>query len=142
MDGVLVDARELHYQALNRALASVGDEFVITRKEHLSTYDGLPTTKKLQMLSANKGLSVDTHDLVWKLKQEFTEDIVSSEMIYDERMRGILTKLREEGYTLCVASNSIRNSVKMILVRIGVLEDFDFYYSNQDVTEPKPSVEM
>jgi len=142
MDGVLVDARELHYQALNRALASVGDEFVITRKEHLSTYDGLPTTKKLQMLSENKGLSVDKHDLVWRLKQEFTESIVDAEMTYDERMRGILSKLRDGGYTLCVASNSIRNSVKMILLRKGLLEYFDFYYSNQDVSEPKPSVEM
>ena len=142
MDGVLVDARELHYQALNRALASVGDEYVITRKEHLSTYDGLPTKKKLQMLSENKGLSADKHDLVWRLKQEFTESIVDAEMTYDERMRGILSQLRDEGYTLCVASNSIRNSVKMILLRKGLLEYFDFCYSNQDVSEPKPSVEM
>jgi HAD superfamily hydrolase (TIGR01509 family) len=142
MDGVLVDARELHYQALNRALASVGDEFVITRKEHLSTYDGLPTTKKLQMLTENKGLSADKHDLVWRLKQKFTESIVDAEMTYDERMRGILSQLRDEGYILCVASNSIRNSVKMILLRKGLLEYFDFYYSNQDVSEPKPNVEM
>ena len=87
MDGVLVDARELHYQALNRALSSVDDEYVITRKEHLSTYDGLPTTKKLQMLTENKGLPVDKHDLVWKLKQQFTESILDAEMNYDERMR-------------------------------------------------------
>tara|TARA_Y100000996_G_scaffold284563_1_gene224614 strand:+ start:6699 stop:8072 length:1374 start_codon:yes stop_codon:yes gene_type:complete len=142
MDGVLVDARELHYQALNRALASVGDKYIITRDEHLSTYDGLPTTKKLKMLTENKGLPVDKHDIVWQLKQEFTERIVDAEMTYDERMRGILSKLRDEGYTLCVASNSIRNSVKMILLRKGLLEYFDFYYSNQDVSEPKPSVEM
>jgi beta-phosphoglucomutase-like phosphatase (HAD superfamily) len=54
LDGVLVDARELHYDALNRALKSIDEKYVIKRDEHLSTYDGLPTTKKLNMLSKKK----------------------------------------------------------------------------------------
>ena len=53
LDGVLVDARELHYEALNRALDLYG--CTITRDEHLSTYDGLPTKKKLTLLTENKG---------------------------------------------------------------------------------------
>ena len=51
LDGVLVDARDLHYHALNRALASLDQKYVIDREEHLSTYDGLPTSKKLGMLT-------------------------------------------------------------------------------------------
>ena len=47
LDGVLVDARELHYTALNKALESIDKNYVISREEHLSTYDGLSTTKKL-----------------------------------------------------------------------------------------------
>ena len=39
LDGVLVDARELHYQALNEALADIDEKFVINRSEHLSTYE-------------------------------------------------------------------------------------------------------
>jgi beta-phosphoglucomutase-like phosphatase (HAD superfamily) len=70
LDGVLVDARELHYEALNLALAEVGEDFIIGRSEHLSTYDGLSTTKKLQMLTENKGLPENLHNLVWKLKQD------------------------------------------------------------------------
>jgi HAD superfamily hydrolase (TIGR01509 family) len=142
MDGVLVDARDMHYQALNRALDTIDSKYVIGREEHLSTYDGLPTSKKLKMLTDTKGLPLDKHNEVWKLKQKITEDIVSSEMTYDERIRGILRRLRNDGYVLCVASNSIRNSVKMILLRKGLLEFFDFYISNQDVSKPKPSVEM
>ena len=53
LDGVLVDARELHYDALNRALGSIDEKYVISREEHLSTYDGLSTTKKLNMLTQN-----------------------------------------------------------------------------------------
>ena len=56
LDGVLVDARELHYEALNKALSSIDKKYIIQRDEHLSTYDGLTTTKKLKMLSNNKGL--------------------------------------------------------------------------------------
>lgn len=142
LDGVLVDARELHYEALNRALATLGEEFVISRKEHLSTYDGLPTTKKLNLLSQNKGLREEDHDLVWQRKQEFTHKIISEEMTYDERLRSVLRKLRAEGYWICVASNSIRESVKMMLLRKGLMEYIDFFYSNQDVSCPKPATEM
>lgn len=140
LDGVLVDARELHYEALNRALAGIG--FTITREEHLSTYDGLPTTKKLELLTENKGLQKENYDLIWKKKQEFTSSIINEEMTYDERLRGILSKLKSQGYTICVASNSIRESVKMMLIRKGLLEYIDFFYSNQDVNKPKPSSEI
>jgi beta-phosphoglucomutase len=40
MDGVLVDAREWHYEALNRALRLFGMQ--IDRDAHLATFDGLP----------------------------------------------------------------------------------------------------
>lgn len=140
LDGVLVDARELHYEALNRALADFG--FTISRDEHLSTYDGLPTTKKLELLTENKGLQKENYDLIWKRKQEFTSLIINEEMTYDERLRGILSKLKSQGYIICVASNSIRESVKMMLIRKGLLEYIDFFYSNQDVNKPKPSSEI
>jgi HAD superfamily hydrolase (TIGR01509 family) len=141
LDGVLVDARELHYEALNRALASIGEEYVISREEHLSTYDGLNTTKKLNMLTSQKGLPVDKHNEVWQKKQDMTLKIIDA-FSYDERMRSILRNLRDRGYTIAVASNSIRESVKMMLLRKGLLEFIDFFYSNQDVKNPKPSTEI
>ena len=36
LDGVLVEARNIHYEALNRALAKFGEEYVISLEEHLS----------------------------------------------------------------------------------------------------------
>ena len=142
LDGVLVDARELHYNALNRSLSDIDPKFIITREEHLSTYDGLPTSKKLHKLTETKGLPTDMHDKVWKGKQEATKYIINNEMTYDERLRGILRSLRSEGYSICVASNSIRESVKLMLMRKGLLEYIDFYYSNQDVKNPKPNTEI
>ena len=52
LDGVLVNARELHYEALNKALDTIDNKFVISRDEHLSTYDGLSTTKKTRNVNS------------------------------------------------------------------------------------------
>lgn len=139
LDGVLVDAREMHYEALNRALAKFG--YTITREEHLSTYDALPTKRKLEMLTAQKGLPIKLHDEIWRGKQEQTVAIIN-EMQADERMRGILRRLREESYTIIVCSNSVRESTKLMLLRKGLLEFVDFYLSNQDVLRSKPHPEM
>jgi HAD superfamily hydrolase (TIGR01509 family) len=141
LDGVLVDAKELHYEALNQALESIDPKYVIERDEHLSTYDGLNTTKKLQMLSERKGLPVEAHNNVWKKKQEMTVRIISNYK-RDERICSVLERLRDEGYTICVASNSIRETVKMMLLRKGFMEYIDFFYSNQDVKFPKPNPEI
>ena len=141
LDGVLVDAKELHYQALNTALSSVDPKYIINRDEHLSTYDGLNTTKKLQMLTDRKGLPADKHNIIWKNKQDATLDIICN-YERDERICGVLKLLRDDGYTLCVASNSIRETVKMMLIRKGFLEYIDFFYSNQDVKHPKPNAEI
>ena len=141
LDGVLVDARDLHYHALNLALAEVGQEYIIDREEHLSTYDGLPTSKKLQMLSLSKGLPTDSHDHVWRLKQEKTIYLIDK-MSTDDRMIEVLKGLKISGFSIHVASNSIKNTIKMMLLRKGLIEYVDEIFSNEDVKNPKPNPEI
>ncbi len=142
LDGVLVEARDMHYDALNRALKRIDKKYVISREEHLSTYDGLPTTKKLNMLTEQKELPKDKHDTVWKYKQEETVNIITNEMQYDERLRKVLQQLKQDGLKICVCSNSIRESTKMMLIKKGLMEYMEFYISNQDVKNSKPNPEM
>ena len=66
MDGVLVNAKDWHYEAFNKALEVFG--MPISRSEHLSLYDGLPTRAKLQMLTEKKHLPVQLHEFLNKLK--------------------------------------------------------------------------
>ena len=139
LDGVLVDAREIHYEALNNALARFN--FTITRDEHLSTFDGLPTKKKLQLLTEKKGLSTELYDKIWQAKQEETLKILNR-LEPDLRISNILKILKERGYKIAVCSNSIRESTKIMLLRRGFLEHVDFFLSNQDVIAPKPSPEI
>tara|TARA_R110000824_G_scaffold4217_3_gene20071 strand:- start:12034 stop:13401 length:1368 start_codon:yes stop_codon:yes gene_type:complete len=141
LDGVLVDAREIHYEALNAALGYIDIKYIINRAEHLSTYDGLSTTKKLKMLTANKGLPEELHEAVWQLKQQKTIDIIDNFSI-DIRVQNILKKFKSEGYIVACATNSIRETAKLQLIRRGFFEYIDFMYSNQDVNKPKPSSEI
>ena len=141
LDGVLVDARELHYNALNDALKSIDEKYIIRRDEHLSTYDGLSTTKKLKMLSKNKGLPTDLHNQIYEMKQNMTLKIIDGFSV-DERIQSILRSLKSEGYKIACATNSIRETAKLQLIRKGFFEYIDFMYSNQDVKNPKPNSEM
>lgn len=140
MDGVLIDAKDWHYDALNKALGLFGLE--ISRYDHLVTYDGLPTKKKLEMLSVENGLPKQLHAFINKMKQAYTMEIVHAEckpVFYHEYA---LSKLKSEGYHLAVCSNSIRNSVKVMMEKAALSPYLDFYLSNQDVKYGKPDPEM
>ena len=141
LDGVLVDARDLHYMAFNLALRDIDSSYEIPREEHLSTYDGLPTSKKLKMLTERKGLDPQKHDLIWKKKQSKTIDIINN-MKPDHDMIQVLKTLKSKGYIIHVCSNSVKNTIKMMLIRRGLIEFVDEIFSNEDVKSPKPSPEI
>jgi HAD superfamily hydrolase (TIGR01509 family) len=141
LDGVLIDSREMHYEALNTALRNVGHEYIIDIQEHLSFYDGLPTSRKLSMLTEKKGLPVEKHQQIWEGKQKATLEIFS-ELEHDYELMHYFQQLKQRGYQVAVASNSIRNTVKLVLLKLGILEFIDYYVSNEDVVRNKPFPEM
>jgi HAD superfamily hydrolase (TIGR01509 family) len=140
MDGVLVDAREWHYSALNKALKLFG--FEVTKNDHEEKFDGLPTSKKLDMLSNDSGLPTGLHKLINQLKQEFTFEIIVNECRPQFQHEYALAKLKQDGYLVAVASNSISATIELMMQRTGLLRHLDFYLSNEDVKNPKPSPEI
>jgi HAD superfamily hydrolase (TIGR01509 family) len=141
LDGVLVEAKEIHYNTLNRALKEIGKEYVITEAEHLSTYDGLKTNQKLDMLTKVKGLPIEVHPQVWHKKQQLTIEAIS-QLQPDLQKIELFKELRDMGYKLACASNSIRRSVLVMLAKIGIIEYMDLIISNEDVKNSKPHPEM
>ena len=142
LDGVLVDAKEIHYESLNKALEQIDGKFAINREEHLTKYDGLPTKTKLNLLSTDKGLPQSTHDKIWELKQTLTFDVIKEQLKEDLKIKDVLRKLKKDGYKIYVASNSIRESIKLMLHKTGLLEYVDHYFGNEDVKYSKPHPEM
>ncbi|MBK1973980.1 HAD family phosphatase [Campylobacter sp. TTU-622] len=140
MDGVLIEAKDWHYKALNKALKLFGME--ISRYEHLTTFDGLPTKDKLKILSLDKGLPLSLHNFINELKQQYTMEIVHSlckPRFYHEYA---LSRLKNEGYKMAVCSNSIRNSIEVMMKKSALENYLDFYISNEDVKKGKPDPEM
>jgi beta-phosphoglucomutase-like phosphatase (HAD superfamily) len=70
LDGVLVDACDWHYHALNEALVLTGNS-VISREDHETKYNGLPTHIKLEMLGYKKDI-----EKINKIKQNLTLKII------------------------------------------------------------------
>jgi HAD superfamily hydrolase (TIGR01509 family) len=141
LDGVLVEAKEIHYKTLNKALAEVDKKYMITEKEHLSTYDGLKTNQKLEMLTKNKGLDSSYYEQIWNRKQDLTIDAIS-ELKPNAHLIVVFKRLRDMGYKLACCSNSIRRSVLVMLSKIGLIEYMDLIISNEDVKNSKPHPEM
>ncbi len=140
MDGVLIDAKDWHYEALNKALAIFG--LTISRHDHLVTFDGLSTGQKLKMLSKTYVLPSSLHSFINEMKQQYTMDITHQLCKPVFHHQYALSKLKEEGYHLAVASNSIRNTVKVMMEKSSLIEYLDFYLSNQDVVKGKPDPEI
>lgn len=140
MDGVLIDAKDWHYDALNKALSIFGLE--INRYDHLVTFDGLSTSQKLKILSKTHVLPTTLHDFINEMKQQYTMDITYQLCKPTFNHQFALSKLKHEGYHLAVASNSIRNTVKVMMERSCLMDYLSFYLSNQDVSKGKPDPEI
>jgi HAD superfamily hydrolase (TIGR01509 family) len=140
MDGVLIDAKEWHYEALNKALALFG--FAISRQEHLDSYDGLPTRKKLEMLSQEKNLPVGLHSFINDMKQLYTLQIANAICSPTFIHEYALSRLHQEGFLLGVASNSVKDSVELMMKKSHLFAWLDVLLSNEDVDQPKPSPDI
>ncbi len=140
MDGVLIEAKDWHYEALNKALGLFGME--ISRYDHLITYDGLPTRKKLEMLSMERGLPHELHAFINSMKQIFASDLVHTKCKPVFYHQYALSRLMKEGYRLAMCSNSIRTSVEIMMQKSKLAEHFELTLSNEDVSKPKPDPEI
>ncbi len=138
LDGVLLDAKQIHYEALNEALP---DEYKIEWNEHLNKYDGLKTNQKLQMLTKDKSLPVDLHQIIWKKKQKTTLRKLS-EIAVNKELKHMMKTLNSDGYHLAVCSNSIRKTVYTVVSKLEIIEYLDLVLSNEDVNVSKPHPEM
>ena len=140
MDGVLIDAKDWHYEALNRALNLFG--FNISRYDHLVTFDGLPTRKKLEMLTREQGLPPALHGFLNDLKQLYTMELVHARCKPLFQHEYALSRLRAAGFHLAVASNSVRNSIEVMMQKSNLRGYLDHIVSNQDVKHGKPDPEI
>lgn len=144
LDGVLVETKEIHYLALNKAILSVtkNPNMVITMEEHLSTFDGLPTKEKLKMLEIRKGLDSNLFPEIERLKKIHTRKELDIRITENPKLQSMIENLKRRGYKIAVASNAIRETVVTCLANLGIIKLVDFFQSNEDVQNRKPHPEI
>lgn len=141
LDGVLLEAKEIHFNALNSALKEIDDKFIISWEEHLSKYDGLKTNQKLKLLTEDKGLPKLFYEKIWKHKQDLTIKYINQIKPSSDLIE-CLKKLNEDGYKIGCCTNSIRKTTYVALKNLDIIQYFDILLSNDDVRNSKPHPEI
>jgi len=103
----------------------------------LKKFDGLNTRSKLELLSVSRGLPRDLHDDIWRLKQQKTQSLLDS-VVPDEELIELFKLIKSNEIHIAVASNSIGETVKLLLNNLGLVNYVDLYVGNEDVKLSKP----
>jgi HAD superfamily hydrolase (TIGR01509 family) len=140
LDGVLINADKWHFNALNVAL-QLADIDPVGWQEHVSIYKGIPTRKKLEILTERRGLDVSLWKTIAEEKQNTTVDIIKRFLTPDPEKVEMM-RLLSRRFRIIVCSNAKRESLDLMLEKSGLSPFVEFSISNEDVHEPKPDPEI
>jgi HAD superfamily hydrolase (TIGR01509 family) len=159
LDGVLLDACDWHYEALNRALREVS-QTTIERDEHEEKFNGLPTSVKLEMLRRLGRVEVEDFDKIKELKQKYFLEVLEEKDTYqghtirtavgprprtgklhNERLVSLLKLLRSNNIRIACVTNSIKQTTWKMLEKLGVANSMETVITNEDIDHPKPHPE-
>ena len=140
LDGVLVNMPDGHYEALNKALSLFGTK--IEKDEHYSHFNGLPTRKKVAELEKQNRLPSGMIEIINSIKQKYTKEIIPKHCPPDYSKIILLTHLKEKGYKLGCCSNSVKETLHLMLKSAHLFDYFDVIIGNDEVENPKPHPEI
>jgi len=141
LDGVLVDSKKIHFESLNLALSKFDQKFVISEEEQKNIFEGLPTKEKLKLLTDLKGLPEHLYSEISEFKQKHSI-LFFQKLKRDEDLFNIFKEIRQNGVSVAVASNCIKETVETCLRSLGIIDLVDLYLSNEDVDLSKPNPEI
>lgn len=138
LDGVLVETPDLHFDALNEALAGMALYACIISEEDRHSYEALPTREKLVLL----GVPEEHREEVYKRKQAKTRVLLREHVKPDPELVSLFESLRLSGYAVAVASNAIRETLDTCLQLLGLEDAIAYSIAACEVEHPKPSPDM
>lgn len=140
LDGVLVNMPDGHYEALNKALALFGAR--ISEDEHFSFFNGLPSRKKIDELERQERLPTGLREFINETKQVYTKEIIPRYCTPDYSKIILLGHLKKRGYKLACCSNSIKETLHLMLKSAHLFDHFDLIIGNDEVENSKPHPEI
>ncbi len=140
LDGVLVDTKQIHFEALNESLKKYNFK-QISIDDHIKVYDGLPTIEKLKILEKKKILSKKYFKKLNSYKQKITTNILKKRIKKNKKIIKIMQNLNKK-YKIAVATNAVNSTLKICLDKLGISKYIDYKLSNEDINNPKPNPEI
>ena len=140
LDGVLVDMPNGHFEALNRALQLFGVK--IEDNEHHNFFNGLPTRKKLEELERQGRLPGGLTEFINSIKQKYTKEIIPKYCVPDYSKIILLGHLKAHGFKIGCCSNSIKETLHLMLKSAQIFDFFDIIIGNDEIANPKPDPEI
>ena len=138
LDGTLVRAKDIHYDALNLALQKISDT-TINEEEHETTFNGLPTRTKLSLLIQQGRVRQEDVSLLYEEKQRETFRQFYLQIKLDPAIIEIGSYWKKKGFLVACVTNAIRTSAEIMLSLCGIRPFVDLVISNEDVVAPKPN---
>lgn len=140
LDGVLVDMPNGHFEALNKALQLFGVK--IEDDEHHNFFNGLPTRKKLEELERQERLPKGLIEFINSIKQKYTKEIIPKYCTPDYSKIILLSGLKARGFKVGCCSNSIKETLHLMLKSAQIFDFFDIIIGNDEISNPKPDPEI
>ena len=119
LDGILIDSKKVHYNALNLAIKKAGIDHRISLEDHLNIFDGLPTIKKLEILNKKKVFHKKLNNKIINLKNKFTKKVLEKEIKYDPNLIKLLKKLKKK-FKIGIATNAIQGTLDLSIKKLRI----------------------
>lgn len=138
LDGVLCQLGSIHFSSLNHALVHSGYP-AISVEDHFRKFDGLPTSKKLDML----GIPKEDREKIQHNKQLATIHFIKQHVKPNPELARILHEVYAKGHLIAVVSNAKYETVHECLKAMSI----EFLVSwivtpDSSNCDPKPSPAM
>ena len=140
LDGVLVDTKNIHFEALNKAFLDSKVNYQISYKDHLKFFDGLPTYEKLKILNKKKIIKKEKFNQIIKFKNSYT-NIEISKIKFNKKIYDIFETFSKK-YKIGIASNAVRQTLDTCIKKLKVRKFLNFSISNNEINFSKPHPEI
>lgn len=139
LDGVLANTHEIQVNSTFEAFLKIKG-YHLNTKYHELINSTITTIKKLNILKDDSVINEDDIDKIYKIKKQIANTKFT--LIEPDNDKISLFKyLKNNNSKIAVVTNGNRNSAKIILSKIGVIDNVDLLISNDDVVNKKPHSE-
>ena len=141
LDGVLINSKDIHFEALNKSLSKNSVNYQISYEDHLKSFDGLPTKTKLEILNKKKVLPKILNKKIKNEKNIITRKLLNERLLFDKKTYQLFEKLSKK-FKIGIATNAIEETLKIALKKLRISKFVNYSLSTENIKNPKPHPEI